>query len=379
MSDTKNNELQVILQEQNVPKANAQALLEAFGAPFEEAGEILADYQTIKVTDVNDTATMATARTKRLALKKVRTTVENKRKELKEGIVKQGRAIDSVAKFVKEVIAPAEEYLQLQEDFAKLEAQRQADAKRAERVERLSKYPVDPTFYNLDAMDDEAFDALIAKLQKEADDAKAAAEKEQAEREAAAKAERERQAEIEAENARLKKEAEARELKDAIVRGRVNKLAAIGLVFDEATNTYVMDDLSVSAEIVNADDDAAFDKAYAKVHEVFEARAAEHRKQQEAKDAELKAERERAEKLEREKAEREAADAKAKAEAEEAERAALLAPDKQKLHTFADALAMIRTQKLPAVKTKAAQDIVNEIEQTLQTLEINTKRKADKL
>lgn len=310
-----NKQLQNILQDQDIPKANIQTLLDAFGAPFKEAGEILADYQTIKVVDIDDATTMAVARTKRLALKKVRTTVENKRKELKEDIVKQGRAIDSVARFVKEVIVPAEEYLQLQEDFAKIETQRQADLRRAERVERLSKYPVDPAFYNLDAMDNEAFDALIAKLQKESDDAKAAAEKEQAEREAAAKAERERQAEIEAENARLKKEAEAR--------------------------------------------------------------AAEYRKQQEAKDAELKAERERTEKLEREKVEREAAEAKARAEAEEAERAALLAPDKIKLITFADAINTIRITKLPAVKTKKAQDVVNAIDKHLKILEYGIREKAN--
>lgn len=379
MSDKQNNQLQVILQEQNVPAEQAKALIEAFGGPFEEAGEILANYQTIKVTDVTDTKGMADARQKRLALKAARTTVERNRKALKETINKQGRAIDSVARFVKEVIAPAEEYLELQENFAKLEAERLHEQKMQTRVEQLRDRNADPALYNYQGLPDEAFEQLLSDIDLQNKKAAEEAAKAEAERKAAAEAEAKRQAEIEAENARLKKEAEARELKDAIVRGRVNKLAAIGLVFDEQANAYVMDDLSVSADIVNADDDAAFDKAFAKVHEVFEARAAEHRKQQEAKDAELKAERERAEKLEREKAERDAAEAKAKAEADEAERAALLAPDKTKLTTFADAINMIRTTKLPAVKTKQAQDIVNEIEAELQKLEVTIKRKAEQL
>lgn len=379
MSDKQTNQLQVILQEQNVPAEQAKSLIEAFGGPFEEAGEILANYQTIKVTDENDTATMADARQKRLALKAARTTVERNRKALKENINKQGRAIDSVARFVKEVITPAEEYLQLQEDYAKIKAAERAEARYADRVEKLSQYVDDLSVYSLRDITDEAFDALLAKAKADKEAEIAAAKKAQAEAEAAAEAERKRQAEVEAENARLKKEAEARELKEAIIRGRVNKMATIGLVFDEASNAYVMDDLSISADIVNADDDTAFDKAFAKVHEVFEARAAEHRKQQDAKEAELKAERERAEKLEREKAERDAAEAKAKAEAEDAERAALLAPDKTKLISFADAINMIRTTKLPAVKTKQAQDVVNEIEAELQKLEITIKRKAEQI
>ena len=48
MSDKQTNQLQVILQEQNVPAEQAKSLIEAFGGPFEEAGEILANYQTIK-------------------------------------------------------------------------------------------------------------------------------------------------------------------------------------------------------------------------------------------------------------------------------------------------------------------------------------------
>jgi len=67
----------------------------------------------------------------------------------------------------------------------------------------------------------------------------------------------------------------------------------------------------------------------------------------------------------KEKAEAEAEIARAKAKADEAERQALLAPDKDKLITFSNALEIVRKQKLPAVKTKQAQDVVNLIDRML--------------
>lgn len=387
---TKNNQLEVILKDQGVAKENAQALLEAFGAPFEEAGLILADYQTIKVTDETDVDGMMAARTKRLALKKTRTTVENKRKELKEGIVKQGRVIDSVAKFVKEVIAPAEEYLQLQEDFAKIKQAERREAIKAERIKAVSQY-ADPYVYNLDAMDTAQFDALIAQL-------KADFERKEAERVAEekriadeAEAERKRQAEVEAENARLKKEAEAKEIADAKLRGRINAMARLGLVLDERTGNYAMDDLEIDETVATdlADDDT-FNEALDAIAKVIADRAEETKKAQAEKQAAIDAENakaraeadaERTKREELEKADRERRDreAKAKADAEEAERKALLAPDKQKLITFAEAINMIRNEKLPAVKTKAAQDIVNDIDAELDKLEASIKAKANRL
>lgn len=201
------SELQVILKEQGVATENAKQLLEAFGAPFEEAGEILSNYQEIKVTGPEDTAAMAEAREKRLALKKVRTTVENKRKELKADIVKSGKAIDSVARFVKEVITPAEEYLQLQEDFVKIQEQQRLAELRETRLLELSGITDDAVLYDIDNMDEDQYTDLVERLKAEKVErerlAKAAEElriKQEAE-------EKERQAAIEAENAKLKAEA----------------------------------------------------------------------------------------------------------------------------------------------------------------------------
>ena len=120
------NELAVILDEQGVSPENQKTLVEAFGGPFTEVGDILANFdhdengelivgdKAIRVTSVDQREEMLMAKEQRLALKRARTTVENKRKALKEESLKTGRAIDAVAKFVKTTIEPAEKYLETQ-------------------------------------------------------------------------------------------------------------------------------------------------------------------------------------------------------------------------------------------------------------------------
>lgn len=435
MATEKPNQLQVILKEQHVPKAQADALIEAFGGPFNEVGEILADYQTIKVTDITDTEGMQTARTKRLALKKARTTVENKRKELKENIVKQGRAIDSVARFVKEVIAPAEEYLQLQEDFAKLEAKRQHEAMLADRREQLGMRGAIPDRYNYEGMSNDEFTALLAELDAEAKrkaDEAAAAEAErvkQAEAEKAAQAKRDLEAKrlralgglgfytneagvymrynydtgleldafmqlddkqfddqvakfIELSDKQQKAEAEARAAEQKKIEAaakkqteRINEITGYGARYNSLLDGYELGTLSTSIALIEKMTDAEWANTVAMFKKIAD-ELAEDAKAQELED---KAAREKAAKLEQEKREREAADAKAKAAAEQAEREAMLAPDKTKLLTLADGLEMVRTSKLPALKTKAAQDIVNDIDADLTRIVANIRAKADRL
>lgn len=305
------NQLQVILDEQGVAQDNARQLIAAFGAPFEEAGVILADYRTIEVTQEDQFDLMAEARSKRLALKEVRVGVEKKRKELKEDSLRTGRAIDSVARFVKEAIEPAEEYLELQEKFAEIRQAERAAAVKSERVAKLSQYTSDLSIYNLDALDEAQFDSLLAglKAQKEADEA--AAKKAETERLAATEAEKRRQAEIEAENIRLKAEADKRE-KEAIV---------------ERTKLQAEADKKLAAERAIAD-----------------------------------TERQKRESLEAAQREREEFEARSKADAEETQRQALLAPDKEKLLAFASMIDLI---DLPALASKDAQAVLNNVEDLL--------------
>lgn len=311
------NELTTILKEQNVGKENATMLLQAFGAPFEQAGEVLSMHRNIVVKNEDDFASMAEAREKRLILKNVRVEVEKKRKELKEDSLRTGKAIDTVARFVKETIEPAEEYLQLQEDFSKIIAEQKKAELKAIRVETLLSYTDDIAPYNIDDMNDEQFNNLVATLKAQRELQMAEAKRVEDERIATQKAEAEAIEAQRQENERLKAEAEEREKKQA----ELNKLAQLE-----------QDRLRAEA------------------------------------DKNIAIERAKAEKLEQEKRDREEAEQRLKDMAEEAERQALLAPDKTKLVTFAQAIDTIRLTKLPAVKTKQAQDVVNVVELELSKL-----------
>ena len=331
-----NNQLQVILTEQNVAKENAAELLLAFGAPFTEAGVILADYKkdkdgnmiltdkSIVVTKEDQFDLMADARTKRLALKNIRVDVEKKRKELKENSLRTGRAIDSVAKYVKDTIEPAEDYLELQEKFGEIKAAEKAAKIKLDRIEKLMKYTDDISLYNLDGMSDEQFESLLAGI-KSQHEAKLADEKRiEDERIAQEKANIAEQERIRTENETLRKEAEAKEIEREIERkAEADKQAKIQAVAD---------------------------------------------RERMAAQVELDKERVKRETIEAEQRARDEADKKAQIEKDDAERQALLSPDKDKLITFAQAIDTIRLTKLPVVKSKQAQVIVDEIDADLTAL-----------
>jgi len=330
-----NSELQVILTEQNVAKENADALIKAFGAPFTEAGKILSTYKKIVVTDESQTDLMAEAREKRLTLKSIRTGVENKRKELKEDALRTGKAIDGVARYIKDNIEPAEAYLELQEKFAEIKKAELAAKVKQERTEKLLKYTDDISMYNIDGIEDSTFDFLLSKVKKEYDD-NIAAEKAEAERLAKEEADRvAEQEKVVAENARLRKEAEEKEVALAIERKK------------------------------EADKQAKID--------------AEHQKELLAERAKADAERAKRDAIEVEQRKKEEAIAKKQADDDEAERKALLSPDKDKLLSFSKAIEMIRLEKLPAVKTKQAQDVVNLIDEMLVKMKDIIEKKANEL
>lgn len=170
------NDLQTVMERYDPAKENAQQLIKAFGAPFTEIGKILSDYQrddsgdmivtdnTIIVTDESDKASMKKARELRLELKRVRTTVENKRKELKEESLRTGKAIDGVAKYIKDTIKPVEEYLEVQEKYAETkEAERKLKLK-IERIEKITPFCDDPYIYNVELMSESDFDKLRSDL-----------------------------------------------------------------------------------------------------------------------------------------------------------------------------------------------------------------------
>lgn len=205
------NQLQTIVDEHNIAVDNAKALIEAFGAPFTEAGHILETYRDIEVTDDSQKDLMAEAREKRLALKKVRTTVESRRKSLKEDSLRTGKAIDGVARYIKDTITSAEEYLEQQEKFSEIqEAKRQAELKN-ERIQLLQAYCDDYFNFDLGTMSDDEFAQLLA-AKKEAHELRKAQEEAYEREQERIRAEKEaEEARIRQENEILKRQLEAKE------------------------------------------------------------------------------------------------------------------------------------------------------------------------
>ena len=321
----------------------ASSLMETFGVPLVEAGAILDAYKNIIVTDESQTKEMAEAKEKRLTLKKIRVGVENTRKDLKSEYLRKGDAIQAVANYIRDEIEPAEEYLELQEKFADIKKAERAAKLKADRIEKLMQYTDNISMYNIDNLEDETFDFLLSKVKKE-HDAKIAAEKAEVER--LAKEESDRKAEQErviAENAKLRAEAEAKEIALAIERKA------------EAEKQAKIDAERESERKIEAD-------RLAKIEAEHQAELAAER----AKIAAIEAEqRKKDEAIAKEKADKEVLEAKTIADAKKAEMDALLSPDKDKLLNFSNALEIIRKEKLPAVKTKQAQDVVNLIDEML--------------
>ena len=311
-----------------VSNEEASALLTNFGVPLTEVGPILETYKSIKVESAEDTEQQAKARETRLTLKKIRTGVEKTRVELKAEYNRKGDAIQAVANYIRDEIQPAEAYLQLQEDFIKVQEEKALAERIADRTAKIVELGADASVYSLGDMSEDAFQSLITGI-KDANDAREAREK--AEKEAAEKLEAERVAheqELAAENEKLKAAQAEADKKAAEEKAKADALLA--------------------AEKAKAD---ALAKAIAD-KEALEAA-------------------ERAKAL---KAEQEAA-----AAAEAAKKAAELAPDKDKLIQFADGLMVVVNTRLPQVESAEAKEIVASIEKALTTFSNTVKERAGNL
>lgn len=121
-------QLQAFVKESGLEETKAKFLVDSFEDHFKMAAIWSHKANKIIVTNENQTIEMEQARTARLFLRKKRLEIESARVELKENSLKEGKAIDRVANFLKNVIIPTEEHLQRQEDFIKLK--KEAEDKR---------------------------------------------------------------------------------------------------------------------------------------------------------------------------------------------------------------------------------------------------------
>lgn len=308
------------------------AILDKFDEPYTSALAVINHARDINVTSEDQKDEIEQASIARKELKKIRCDVENARKELKEQPLREGQAIDLMARIIKDTIVPEELRLEEQEKIVERAAAKRFAEKLEARRAQLAKYTDQPAMYKFENIDDTAFEELLASL-KEAQESKVAAEKKAEEdRIAAEKAAAIEQERVRRENEKLKAEAAARE--EQLAKER------------EAEAKRLAD------ERAKRDEELAAERA----------KAAEEREKREALEAEQRAKAE--------------AEAKAKAEAEENQRQSLLAPDKEKLLKFADFIDEI---KAPNVADREAGKVLDETKDFLARISKNLRAKAKQL
>lgn len=232
------NQLEVIVKESGLEQSKAKFILENFKNYFEIADEWAHKARTIKVTDASQTADMEIARVGRLFLREKRIAVENSRKQLKEQALREGKAIDGIANVLKALIVPIEEYLEKQEKFVEIKAERELEAKRLEIEKRMEEEEINRQIAAEEENErirvenerlkreaeakEKALQAERAKVEaeKQAAERKARDEQEKLKREAEAKLVEERK-KSEAEAARIRKENEEKLAKERAERERI--------------------------------------------------------------------------------------------------------------------------------------------------------------
>lgn len=343
-----------------------------------EIEQAAADAKALTVKGLDDKAGIELCHKTRMELRKMRTTIEAKRKTMKADALEYGKQVDSAAKALIAPIEDAEAHLLEQESIVKREQERlarEAEEKRQAMIrERLLKLQECGAAYlesEIAGLPQGEFDALLAaeRADKERRDAEAARLKAEQERIAAEqKAEAERLAKEREELERQRVEAEIRSKRGI---ARLEMLSRTGYA-----HPFTVEEL---ADMVPALWDELISRARREKDERDQAAAAEQarldqqRKEQAEAQAKIDAENRRIE-LEKAKAEaaekarlqaiedqkRAEAEAKAAAEREAVERARIEAakPDHDKIIAVIAALQAI---EFPPLSDKTANGEVNDI------------------
>jgi hypothetical protein len=127
-----------ITREYSLSELKAQYIVDGFLDVFnpEELPKWQDAANQIVVTDESQTAEMERARQLRLEIRKTRLAVEAKRKDLKDSALREGKAIDTIGRVVRESIEALEERLKEQEEYAKRQEEKR-ERERRERAEAL--------------------------------------------------------------------------------------------------------------------------------------------------------------------------------------------------------------------------------------------------
>lgn len=120
-----------------IDTSSAEILRSSFNTLFDQADEWIRRAKEVHVTSVDQKREMKLARESRLALKELRVKAEHTRKRLKEDSVRYGRAIDGMANVLKALVEPIEAYLLEQETFAARREAEEEQKKQTLRAERV--------------------------------------------------------------------------------------------------------------------------------------------------------------------------------------------------------------------------------------------------
>jgi hypothetical protein len=115
------------------------------------------------VTDESQAGLMKQAKEARLILKNIRINADKKRKDLKEGSLKYGNAVQAVYNYIENEIKPLEKHLEAQEKFKEVQEEKRLNILRAERKEILSPLlGFYPALLDLGILDQDEFNSVKA-------------------------------------------------------------------------------------------------------------------------------------------------------------------------------------------------------------------------
>ena len=288
-----------------------------YNLPDAKIAEMKAAYMPLIVKDIEDMDNYLACREAHQEVKKIRVAIENKRKELKVSSLEFGKAVDAEAKRLTVGVVEVENHLLAQRRVVEDEKKRiQEEKERKEREE-------------------------AERLQREEEERLEAIRKEQEEREK----------KLQEEQEKIETQKRANEAEKARLQAEKDKQEQEKIEAEEAKKRAERE---------------AIEQEKRKKEEATERTKREKRHAEEVRQAEKDA----AERAIREREERE------EAEKLKAEKAKLLAPDKEKILLYGEEIGLVL---IPQVKTREARTILDELVPTIQDALNTFKNKVNKL
>jgi hypothetical protein len=344
------------------------------GLAIIEAEEIKASYlpflarlievqdQAVKINFETPTAIDETiARELRLLTVKIRTDAEKLKDEQKRVDLLRGRVKQDSYNLIASSCKLAEEVFTQVEKAREITEKKRKEALKAERIEKLTPYEIDPQFYDLANMPDEVFENLLTGAKTALENKIAAEKKAEEERVAKIEADRVKNERIRKENERLQVEAKERERLAEIER---KKQADILKAQQEKA-----DKERKELEEKNRKERELADQKAAKLKAENDAKLEAERKEREMLANELKAKQDAENKAKQAEQNRLIAEEKERKQAEKA-------PDKEKLIQLAANIALI---VFPELKSDEAQKILIDTKGLLLKTSTYIREKAEQL